>query len=138
MTVIKAGTSLQLNFFFNLGCESGWTEFERACYKFAYNGLSWPSAKDACLSQDAHLTSVHSDDEQQFIESIILSNSLPTWIGGKLETFDFQWEDGSEFDYTNWDSSEPNYDGNCIIMSLTNYKWYDYDCTSLGFFVCKK
>ena len=122
----------------NVGCESGWKEFEGACYKFTPSRLTWHSAKDSCLSQDAFLVTVHSYDEQVFIGSLITSSSYYTWIGGKMGTFEYEWEDGSEFGYTNWYSSEPNYNGECIFMSSYSYEWYDDTCSDSNYYVCKK
>ena len=46
-----------------------------------------------------------------------------------MGTFDYEWEDGSEFGFTYWQPSEPNYDGECIMMSQSySYQWYDTAC----------
>ena len=120
------------------GCESGWSEFENACYRFFESSLSWGSAMSSCLSYDSQLTSILTSDEQNFIESIITSSYDKTWIGGKMATFEFEWEDGSEFAYTNWYSGEPNYEG-CIYMNPSHYyQWSDYSCTDANYYVCKK
>ena len=123
-----------------VGCESGWSEFENACYKFFSSSKAWSSARTDCLNSDSHLTSILSDDEQNFIESLVTSTYDDTWIGGKMATFDLEWEDGSVVSYTNWQSGEPNYSGDCIYM-YTSYgygTWLDYDCDDSKYYVCKK
>ena len=127
-----------LNAFIPQGCESGWSEFENACYRFFSSSLSWGSAMSSCLSYDSQLTSILTSAEQNFIESIITSSYEKTWIGGKMGTFEYEWEDGSEFAYTNWYSGEPDYEG-CIYMYPSySYEWYDYSCTDANYYVCKK
>jgi len=123
------------------GCESGWKEFNNACYKFFSSSSSWGSARSNCLNQDSHLTSILSDDEEYFIRTLITTNYVNVWIGGKMDTFDFAWEDGSDFSYTNWYSGEPNYNGDCIIMYYDyGWKWADYQCSDSydNTYVCKR
>jgi hypothetical protein len=123
-----------------LGCESGWKEFENACYKLYTTATTWFYARDSCLDQESHLASVHSDDEQNFIKTQITS-SYDLWIGGKMGIFDLEWEDGSDLDYTHWHSGEPNYDGDCVYMeSSYSMEWCDYSCTDSynKYYVCKK
>ena len=55
-----------------------------------------------------------------------------------MATFEFEWEDGSEFSYTNWYSGEPDYEG-CIYMNPGYYyQWLDISCTDSKYYVCKK
>ena len=65
-----------------------------------------------------------------------------TWIGGYKSGNAFQWIDGSTFDFTYWDSSEPNNRGgdeNCIEIRETSDKWNDKHCRyTLQNFLCKK
>ena len=126
-----------------LGCESGWKEFDNSCYKLHLSFRTWYDARDDCLTQDSHLTSVHSDDEQNFIETE-LGISMTMWIGGKRigGTDDFEWEDGTYFDYTHWYYNQPDGQG-CIAMSTMDnnwfYYWQDYYCTQETFYyICKK
>ena len=64
------------------------------------------------------------------------------WIGGNLGpgfSDQYQWEDNSKFDYTNWRWEPTNYKGHCLNLDETwDYKWGDTDCDiELFGFICK-
>ena len=63
------------------------------------------------------------------------------WIGGeRVGKNSFKWIDGSEFDYENWDTNEPNnVDGkeNCM-ETYPNGRWNDLPCDFSRPFVCKR
>uniref|UniRef100_A0A914DI12 C-type lectin domain-containing protein n=1 Tax=Acrobeloides nanus TaxID=290746 RepID=A0A914DI12_9BILA len=50
-------------------CDSGWTYFSvtNACYKVHVENLSWTDAQQVCVNEVSNLTSIHSEDENQFI-----------------------------------------------------------------------
>ncbi|NXI38965.1 CLC6A protein, partial [Galbula dea] len=45
-------------------CSAGWRIFEKSCYYFSSEKLSWANAQEICLDQGAHLVSIDSDAEQ--------------------------------------------------------------------------
>ncbi|KFQ16136.1 C-type lectin domain family 17, member A, partial [Leptosomus discolor] len=45
-------------------CSAGWKIFEKSCYSFSTETLSWPDAKEICADQGAHLVIVSSEQEQ--------------------------------------------------------------------------
>ncbi|NXE16675.1 CL17A protein, partial [Lophotis ruficrista] len=45
-------------------CSAGWKNFERSCYSFSTERLSWWDAKEVCANQGAHLVVVNSEKEQ--------------------------------------------------------------------------
>ena len=61
-----------------------------------------------------------------------------TWIGGKMGAFEYEWTDGSEFDYINWADGEPNYGGEYIEMIAGNCKWNDVESYEEKYYICKK
>ena len=70
---------------------------------------------------------------------MITSSYNDVWIGAKMGTFDFEWEDGNEFNYTNWYSTEPNYNGDCVAMYHSySFQWIDSECTNGGYYICKQ
>lgn len=122
-----------------LGCENGWTEYEKNCYRISATKRFWNDAKYSCQGQDSNLASIHSTEEQNFILTLFPVTTIDVWIGGKLGAFDFEWIDGSNFGYKNWKEDEPNYDGECIEMFITDGGlWMDYDCYEHMYYVCKK
>ena len=118
------------------GCESGWSDFQNACYKTSSQEVSWESARANCLINDSHLASILSVDEQKFIWNLVAGSSY--WIGGQLHG-NWKWEDGNEFSYTNWYSGQPNQDGDCLyILNGWTGQWGDGDCSSSNYYICKK
>ena len=78
----------------------------------------------------AHLASVHSLEEATSIRSLQDPTSVhETWIGGKRNGNDFEWVDGSPFDFGYWNTNEPNnFEGseNCIeIYSNPGQTFHD-------------
>ncbi|NXI73467.1 CL17A protein, partial [Anseranas semipalmata] len=45
-------------------CSAGWKIFERSCYYFSTERMSWLDAKETCIDQGAHLVIVESELEQ--------------------------------------------------------------------------
>lgn len=88
-----------------------WHEFQSNYYLYDPLPRTWEVAKAFC--QDiggGNLASITSDDENLFITSLTEGSSV--WIGGNDPTNanDWQWSDGSSWEYVNWASAtnEPN------------------------------
>ncbi|NWH54147.1 CL17A protein, partial [Fregata magnificens] len=45
-------------------CSAGWKTFEKSCYSFSTERMSWSDAKEVCADQGAHLVTINSDLEQ--------------------------------------------------------------------------
>jgi hypothetical protein len=90
-------------------CPPGWREFEGHCYLpkgSIYN--SWVAVENDCRIYGAHLTSIHSKAEDDFVKSLI---GLSFWIGANYQNNAWRWSDNSTWDYTNWyryDESSPS------------------------------
>lgn len=56
-------------------CLAGWKIFERSCYYFSTETMSWSDAKETCIDQDAHLVIVESELEQ--VSQTLSSEKLP-------------------------------------------------------------
>ena len=117
--------------------------FEESCYKGVSTKKSKASAENDCVGKDSHLASIHSANEMDFMVKGT-TNTDGVWIGGERKENLFQWIDGTNFDYTNWDGSEPsNYsDENCILSTYIwgtgTGKWHDVPCGYKSAYVCKK
>ena len=97
------------------------------------------------LDESSTLISIHSKDEQQFIDDITskyhnISSSL--WIGLNYGKDSFIWKDQSEMNYTNWsDEAAKTGEVKCVEMSLENErigKWTDVSCKKTALTVCQK
>ncbi|XP_026011319.1 ladderlectin-like [Astatotilapia calliptera] len=127
-------------------CPTYWWSFNGRCYKYVATPKSWSDAEFYCLSQGAHLVSIHNMEEDNFVRSLI-RNSDPderaTWIGlsdihreGR-----WMWSDGSVVDFFNWKKGEPNNRGNedCVTRNYRTIKqWNDWPCSSSCASVCLK
>ena len=101
--------------------------------------MSFSDAEDWCNSQGHHLASIHSAEEN----AAALAVCTDCWIGLHCvdnNQYDFEWTDGSDWDYTNWAVSEPNNYQNsnedCAHMYSTGY-WNDNQCASNYLPLCK-
>ncbi|EYB86920.1 hypothetical protein Y032_0271g895 [Ancylostoma ceylanicum] len=133
-------------------CESEWKRFSRAFYK-RYCNATFDEAEKTCQSEDGHLVSIHSKEENQFVHDLIcpmdttknsgdhLNGNI--WIGlRKDEKGVWRWVDGTEMDFKLWTSGEPNnYGGNedCGHMYIYDApSWNDVRCNRrMRFFICK-
>jgi len=118
-----------------LQCKADWTEFQGHCYKFSgtSNSYYWTSSDAICLGEGGRLASVHSAEEDQFLQSLANGNNY--WMGGYPSDNTWVWSDGTEYDYVGNVYSMDN--GECIAYQ-NGYGWYTYSCTNDGFYyICK-
>ena len=109
--------------------------------------MSEEEAMKRCQTLDSSSTliSIHSRDEQQFIDDITSKYhniSTSVWIGLNYGKDSFIWQDQTETNYTNW-SDEAAKDGEvkCVVMSLVkDYlgKWNDVPCKNNALTICQK
>ena len=136
---------LSLHVFAEFNCDDGWDLFGKFCYKFVTTAKSKTDAEEDCIVKGAHLASIHSNNEKNFL--VQLTHRKNVWVGGERKGASFQWLDGTEFDYENWDRGQPdNYDPwgnipNCISLPQEIYgkpgKWHDAHCGHSLTYVCK-
>ncbi|EPB71003.1 lectin C-type domain protein [Ancylostoma ceylanicum] len=82
--------------------EGGWKKFSSFEYKVysSWEKFNFVEAEAYCRNRSAHLVSIHSDEESEFVN---------IWIGlvhddmGRL----MAWTDGSPFDYVRWSYGHP-------------------------------
>lgn len=48
-------------------CDIGWQNFQAGCYRLNSEKLEWSSAEKTCQKMDAHLISIHTLPELEFI-----------------------------------------------------------------------
>ena len=106
------------------------------------NGISYEDAELYCISQfGRHLASIHSDDDNNEISTLV--STTKSWIGFNDIENDgtYVWEDGTDFNYTNWRNNDPNggTSENCGLYNWGDapYHWVDIGCTkTFTSFVC--
>lgn len=81
------------------------------------------------------LASILSASENQMLQSLNVFADNGVWLGASDSTVEnqFEWSDGSSWNYENWMGSHPFSNGsaqNCVKM-LSNGQWSESSCTSL-------
>merc|ERR1719419_1492186 len=109
---------------------------EDTCYRVSESKMSWVDALDYCRDISGDLASIHSTEENEFLNSM----GCYCWIG--LNDIDnegeFVWSDGSDVDFLHWRGGEPNNAGGEEHYAHLNEKgyWNDQDVESFYAF-CK-
>ena len=77
--------------------------------------------------------------------AILIHELLPSedfWIGATDRALEktFTWADGSPWDWSNWNTNQPNHkDGqHCVKVKSKTNKWDDVSCAKKLKFVCQK
>lgn len=119
-------------------CPTDWVPWGSHCYHFELSDmrlLTWQDAEDTCNNEsgagyDGHLTSIHSQAENDFIYDYIVADGNyfynKIWIGMFKEGLHMpvQWTDNSTVDYTYWIPGEPNDgDGTNLYIQLDVMSW---------------
>ncbi|KAK3729847.1 hypothetical protein RRG08_058163 [Elysia crispata] len=88
-----------------LTCRESWERFQGKCYKAFYEKMNFIDASAKCRQEGAHLLSLHSPEESQFVRKTVLKNRRPGdrfWLGLTNSANGLKWSDGSPLDYTNF------------------------------------
>ncbi|EYC11220.1 hypothetical protein Y032_0051g2084 [Ancylostoma ceylanicum] len=91
--------------------EGGWKKFSSFEYKVysSWEKFNFVEAEAYCRNRSAHLVSIHSDEESEFVNNLLGTSRHLVWIGlvhddmGRL----MAWTDGSPFDYVRWSYGHP-------------------------------
>ena len=126
-------------------CQEGWERFEHHCYLFSSQRQTWNEALSFCQARNSYLVELQSDDEIQFVGTLITKKNL--WIGASDNEIEgtFIWNNSREpVSDSFWNSGEPNNKkGNehCVhayyLRSLRG-KFNDNDCSDRLYFACEK
>ncbi|XP_062292424.1 lactose-binding lectin l-2-like [Scomber scombrus] len=125
-------------------CPPFWYSFNGRCYKYISTHMTWADAELYCVSEKANLVAIHSQEENNFIQSLI-RNFDPaqgnTWIGLSdiHKEGRWMWSDGSAVNFVFWNKGEPSNHGgkeHCTHNFGSASKWNDAPCSHKYSFVC--
>uniref|UniRef100_A0A4W6CA73 C-type lectin domain-containing protein n=1 Tax=Lates calcarifer TaxID=8187 RepID=A0A4W6CA73_LATCA len=131
--------------YLSTSCPNHWTEISGRCFRYVANRLNWGNAEKNCIGMGAHLASVHSANEYQDIQKmIVVANGGfgRTWLGGsdcQTEGI-WLWSDGTVFDYKHCGKFDNRWwKQHCLQMNYGEHKcWDDVQCSSTLPSVCAK
>ncbi|KAM6307856.1 asialoglycoprotein receptor 2-like [Podargus strigoides] len=120
-------------------CSAGWTLFERNCYSFSAEAMSWADAKETCSDQGAHLVVIDSEREQKFLKDNVNSTY---WLGvtDQVEEGAWVWINGERMSFSFWNTWKDNRDKDqkdCGSIGPDGV-WNDERCSRFHRWICEK
>ncbi|MEO5379037.1 MAG: C-type lectin domain-containing protein [Magnetococcus sp. DMHC-6] len=119
-------------------------EFNGHTYTYVDTKMTWTEAKANCESIRAHLATITSQEEDNFVYNFIIENGgISSWFGASDAESEgtWKWITGEPWNYTNWHTSsgEPNNSGDEDYLS--NYSnligWNDDKYYSIASSICE-
>uniref|UniRef100_A0A8C6WHQ0 C-type lectin domain-containing protein n=1 Tax=Neogobius melanostomus TaxID=47308 RepID=A0A8C6WHQ0_9GOBI len=106
-------------------------------YTYISTSKSWEDARSYCRQHHTDLAMIKDKSENTAVAAVLVTNQW-AWIG--LYRQPWRWSDGSDSQFTNWGSGQPNnYAGNQhCVWEDNNHKWNDKPCSEKKKFVCHR
>ena len=89
--------------------------------------LTWTQARDYAVDRGGYLATINSPEENSFLKSIVRPGIAPL-IGGYKQNDEWHWLTAEPFDFTSWNTGEPNNGGgqeDCVQFLSSNGTWND-------------
>merc|ERR1712212_191420 len=135
-TTTKEPTTTEIPTTTKVQCSGEWKYFDGSCYLRSSDKLAWKDAINSCKSKGGSLLSIHSSQENSFVQSI---NSGYPWMGLTNATGILEWVDGTPVDYQGTWFKIYEEKLECSLM-LPSGEWdmMESYCQSPRFYFCKK
>nr|XP_061802918.1 ladderlectin-like [Nerophis lumbriciformis] len=123
-------------------CPKGWTQLDCHCYIYEDDIRTFADAESVCNILGGNMVSIHSDLENALVVEMLRANDNDdeAWIGlsDAIEDDTFLWTDGSDNEYTNFDTdqSEPDNTGPCVQIQENDGTWEDVECSTELPYIC--
>lgn len=98
--------------------------------------LTWSDAQAYCRSTYTDLSSIHSEQDNQQVGSLLWSGTGGMWVGWiGLHRKGWVWSDRSSAPYRQW--ANQDFDGTRACATMTSSSdWSRSDCSNRNFFLC--
>ncbi|KAL7886208.1 hypothetical protein AOLI_G00065030 [Acnodon oligacanthus] len=115
------------------------------CFRYYRTELTWTEAENECVKYNGNLASVHSLQENAFLQNfikLVTGTFTRVWLGAtdNAKEGTWLWSDGSKMNYQNWGPTQPsNYLGkeNCLEINYGDtLQWNDDACDVRKPFIC--
>ena len=105
--------------------------------------INWLDAQSSCAIWGGDLTSITTERENNYLNTLITSSVGNCWIGLNDRDVEgmYTWIDGTTVSYTNWTGTPPNVaNSDCVRINNTgNGMWESVSCDmTLNAFLCKR
>lgn len=94
---------------------------------------SWDEADKWCTDRGFKLASIHDAEDNVVAAAMGLALGNDMWLGGRRSADgDFEWSDGTAWDYEWWYPGEPNNQNEKCLMLYQSAMWNDRNCDKDG------
>lgn len=107
---------------------------DNSSYNVILTNLTWRDAQTYCRQNGKDLATVRSQTEIKAVQEVLHGNSSSFWIG--LFQDGYKWSDQSDSSFRNWQFTQPNNDGDCVLYNPPSHVWWDRQCEQLYSFFC--
>ena len=118
--------------------------YDSSCYEMfeVSTPINWLDAQSSCAIWGGDLTSITTERENNYLNTIIPDTVSNCWIGLNDRDVEgtYTWIDGTTVSYTNWISTPDETNSNCVhINNAESGVWESVSCgMTLNSFLCEK
>ncbi|XP_025069073.1 C-type lectin domain family 4 member K-like [Alligator sinensis] len=131
-------------------CSAGWVYHSGHFYYFSQDQKSWAEAEQFCVSQDSHLSSITSKEEQEYLSKRTQGKAHWIELTDQKSAGTWRWVDGTKYSKAQsgefWVPGQPDSKtqgprgrASCVEMKESQTAaWSNVSCTARRRWICKK